>query len=53
MTNKIQLLQADVIWDLGKLILSINKHVSAPRFDRFCGGIMLIFHCRIKENMLQ
>ncbi len=46
-------LEADVIWDLGKLILSINKHVSATLFDRFCGGIMLIFHCRIKENMLQ
>lgn len=46
-------LEADVIWGLGMLILSINKHVSAPRFDRFCGDIMLIFHCRIKENMLQ
>lgn len=46
-------LESDVIWGLGKLILSINKYVSAPRFDRFCGGIMLIFHCRIKENVLQ
>lgn len=53
MSSNSLFLEADVIWNLSKLILLINKYVSTPRFDGFFNRVMLIFRCKIKEIMIQ